>query len=82
MECTTVNSMIDETSSTWDTYILRDLFTSRDRSLIQQIPLTLTPVQDQWQWSLELKGVYMVKSGYYWKNGFEHNKLAIFELKL
>ena len=36
LDCATVNSIIDETESTWDTDILMDLFTSRDRFLIQQ----------------------------------------------
>ena len=47
----------------WEEDILRDLFNDRDRMLILQIPLSIRPSQDQWQWHYERRGKYSIKSG-------------------
>ena len=43
---------------------MSNLFNTRDRKLIKQIPLSVRPIRDMWQWTEELKGTYTVKSGH------------------
>lgn len=51
-------------NGSWDLYILKDLFSARDRCLIQSIPLSNYENDHKWMWSEEQKGAYTVKSGY------------------
>ena len=59
-----VNSLKTISGDAWDEDILLDLFSSRDRTLIKQVLLSMNPAQDQWQWHYDLRGMYSVKSGY------------------
>ena len=52
-------------AASWEEDILGDLFNRRDRTIIKQIPLSLNPIHDQWQWLRDPKGLYTVKSGYH-----------------
>ena len=45
--------------------ILGDLFNSRDKALIKQIPLNLYRDQDCWQWVKDRRGLYTMNSGYH-----------------
>ena len=46
----TVESLKAVSGASWEEVILGDLFNSKDREIIRQIPLSLHPTNDQWQW--------------------------------
>ena len=48
----------------WDIDLVNDIFSPRDRALIQKIHLSLSEEADKWQWVDDVKGVYTVKNGY------------------
>ena len=64
LEETIVTSLKDMDRNEWDYDILHDLFTERDMHLISQIPSSMTIIEDCWQWFLEEKSDYSIKSGY------------------
>ena len=59
-----VSSLMVEAGNIWDLDILRDLFDERDRNIIERIPLSNISRDDCWQWTVEKKGIYSIKSAY------------------
>ncbi|CAH9119661.1 unnamed protein product [Cuscuta europaea] len=51
-------------SSYWDTYILHNLFNSRDSKMIQSIPVSRRVVPDSLIWRWELGGRFTIRSCY------------------
>ena len=48
----------------WDLDLIVDIFNSRDKELILQIPLSYRRESDVWYWLHNLCGVYSVRSCY------------------
>ncbi|XP_073119607.1 uncharacterized protein [Henckelia pumila] len=74
----------------WDMDILNDLFEERDKLLIQSTPLSKNHIEDRWNWGLDSKGCYTVKSGYKLLSSFQRtdpdsneiNWLLVWRLKI
>ena len=60
----TVDSLIDETSRTWNSQVLRALVDPNDVQLIESIPLSRFRIADRDGWHFTHNGRYTVKSGY------------------
>jgi ribonuclease HI len=50
--------------TSWNTSLINSIFLPFERELIQQIPLTQEPNEDQIMWPHTNNGIYTVKSGY------------------
>uniref|UniRef100_A0A803PHD5 Reverse transcriptase zinc-binding domain-containing protein n=1 Tax=Cannabis sativa TaxID=3483 RepID=A0A803PHD5_CANSA len=64
-----VASLMCVDSKCWDVEIIEDLFDTRDRDLIFNIPLLeclLVKNAYCWTWNKECSGLYTVKSAYWW----------------
>lgn len=64
LEDLSVSSLRVSLTEGWDTAIIADLFSARDRNLIQKIPLSSQPREDCWYWDGDPQGRYSVKEGY------------------
>ncbi|XP_019175768.1 PREDICTED: uncharacterized protein LOC109171094 [Ipomoea nil] len=61
---TPVSFLLDIHGARWDVDCVRDIFNTRDASLIMNIPVSLRKPPDAWVWGGGLKGEYSVKSCY------------------
>ena len=59
-----VFDLIDPESKRWDENLLHGLFVPEEVSLIKNIPLCITSVEDKLVWPFTASGEYTVKSGY------------------
>lgn len=48
----------------WDTYLLKDIFNSRDVEAILKVPISDGDLEDIWYWRGDIRGVYTVRSTY------------------
>lgn len=60
----TVSSLLSNDGS-WDTDLIRDIFSKRDANLILILPKPLTSKEDTLFWRKDWRGTYSVKRGYY-----------------
>ena len=61
---TTVNSLIDETSRTWNSQVIMTLVDPQDVQIIGSIPLSRIRTADRDGWHFTKNGRYAVKTGY------------------
>ena len=59
-----MDSLIDETSRTWNSQVIRTLVDPNDAQIIESIPLSRFRTADRDGWHFTMNGRYTVKSGY------------------
>lgn len=77
-----VHNLFDVDKGGWDYDILNDIFNSRDRELIQQIPIPLKRNRDSWFWLLDDRGTFTIKSVYKQLQGGYDTSFSSFWKKL
>ncbi|KAH9656150.1 reverse transcriptase domain-containing protein [Citrus sinensis] len=65
-----VNSLMVPGQRRWDYEVVADLFDTRDRNLILQIPLSSRRDKDVWYWMADPHGLYTVRSCYRLLNNY------------
>ncbi|KAH9697393.1 reverse transcriptase domain-containing protein [Citrus sinensis] len=59
-----VSSLMLPNQRVWDYDVISDIFNSRDKALILQIPLSFRRDEDVWYWLADSRGCYSVRSCY------------------
>ena len=59
-----MDSLIDETSRTWNSQVIRTLVDPQDVQIIESIPLSRIRTADRDGWHFTKNGRYTVKTGY------------------
>ena len=57
-----VQSFLRTKTRAWDVVLIAYLFNARYRDLILSIPLRNLDVEDSWQWLMDRRGLYSMKS--------------------
>ena len=60
---TSVCELIDPSTGSWDSNLVRELFWPEDVNLMLSIPI-FEDMEDEWAWHFEEKGFFTVKSAY------------------